>query len=174
MRKKERLRSFWSHIASGRARIQTQEINLLHWFCRIWQASVCVCVCVLSSFSHVWLCDPMDCSPLGSSYPWDFPGKNIGVGCHFLLQGIFLTQGVNLGLLHCRLILYCLNHQWSPLIRRYNLNLSGQSSTKWLVLAGIKVDPCKYESYACTYWCIAISSIVNITSKHMLLNIHEE
>ena len=32
--------------------------------------------------------------------PWDFPGKNTGVGCHFLLQGIFLTQGLNLGLLY--------------------------------------------------------------------------
>ena len=32
--------------------------------------------------------------------PWDFPGKNITVGCHFLLQGIFLTQGSNLCLLH--------------------------------------------------------------------------
>ena len=32
--------------------------------------------------------------------PWDFPGKNTGVGCHFLLQGIFLTQGSNLQLLH--------------------------------------------------------------------------
>ena len=32
-------------------------------------------------------------------------GKNTGVGCHFLLQGIFLTQGLNLGLLHCRWIL---------------------------------------------------------------------
>ena len=32
--------------------------------------------------------------------PWDFPGKNTGVRCHFLLQGIFLTQGSNLGLLH--------------------------------------------------------------------------
>ena len=32
--------------------------------------------------------------------PWDFPGKNMGVGCHFLLQGIFLTQGLNLHLLH--------------------------------------------------------------------------
>ena len=41
--------------------------------------------------------------------PWDFPGKNTGVGCHFLLQGIFLTQGFNLGLLHCRHILYCLS-----------------------------------------------------------------
>ena len=25
-------------------------------------------------------------------YPWDFPGKNTGMGCHFLLQGVFLTQ----------------------------------------------------------------------------------
>ena len=32
----------------------------------------------------------------------DFLGKNTGVGCHFLFQGIFLTQGSNLGLLHCR------------------------------------------------------------------------
>ena len=42
-----------------------------------------------------------------------FPGKNTGVGCHFLLQGIFLTQGSNLGLPHCRQILYCLHHQES-------------------------------------------------------------
>ena len=34
--------------------------------------------------------------------PWDFPGKSTGVGCHFLLQGIFPTQGSNPGLLHCR------------------------------------------------------------------------
>ena len=38
--------------------------------------------------------------------PWDFPGKHTGVGCHFFLQGIFPTQGLNLGLLHCRQILY--------------------------------------------------------------------
>ena len=36
----------------------------------------------------------------------DFPGKHTGVGCHLLLQGIFLTQGSNLYLLHCRQILY--------------------------------------------------------------------
>ena len=35
--------------------------------------------------------------------PWDFPGKSTGVGCHFLLQEIFPTQGLNPGLLHCRL-----------------------------------------------------------------------
>ena len=45
-------------------------------------------------------CDPMDCGPLGSSVHGIFSGKNAGVGCHFLLQGIFPTQGSNLCLLH--------------------------------------------------------------------------
>ena len=35
-------------------------------------------------------------------HPWNFSGKRIGVGCRFLLQWIFLTQGSNLGLPHCR------------------------------------------------------------------------
>ena len=42
--------------------------------------------------------------------PWNFPGKHTGRGCHFLLQGISPTQGLNSGLLHCRQILYHLNH----------------------------------------------------------------
>ena len=45
------------------------------------------------------LCNPMDCSPPGSSVRGDSPGMNTGVGFHFLLQGIFPTQGSNLGLL---------------------------------------------------------------------------
>ena len=55
--------------------------------------------------------DPMDCSLPGSSVHGDSPGKNTGVGCHVLLQGIFPTQGSNPGLLYCRWILYCLSHQ---------------------------------------------------------------
>ena len=43
--------------------------------------------------------------------PWNSPGKNTGVGCHFFLQGIFLTQGLNLGLLDCRQTLHHLSHQ---------------------------------------------------------------
>ena len=43
--------------------------------------------------------DPMNCSLPGSSVRGDSPGKNTGVGCHFLLQGIFPTQGLNPGLL---------------------------------------------------------------------------
>ena len=49
-----------------------------------------------------------------SSVQGDSPSKNTGVGCHFLLQGIFLIQGLNLGLLHCRCTLDCLSHQGSP------------------------------------------------------------
>ena len=60
------------------------------------------------------LWDPMDCSPSGSFDPWDFPGKNTGVGCHFLLQGVFSTQGMTLQLLHCQAGSLPLSHQGSP------------------------------------------------------------
>ena len=62
------------------------------------------------------LCDSMDCNPPGSSVHGDSPGKNTGVECQALLQGIFPTQGVNLCLLcllGCRQILYPLSHQGS-------------------------------------------------------------
>ena len=46
--------------------------------------------------SCLTLCDSMDCLlPTGLLHPWDFPGKNTGVGCSFLLQRIFPTQGLN-------------------------------------------------------------------------------
>ena len=52
----------------------------------------------------------MNCSPPGSSVHGISPGKSTRVGCHAFLQGIFPTQGWNLGLPHCRQILYCLRH----------------------------------------------------------------
>ena len=61
------------------------------------------------------LCDPVDCSLLGSSVHEDSPGKNTGVVCHALLQGIFPTQGLKPGHLHCKWILYHLRYQGSPL-----------------------------------------------------------
>ena len=51
--------------------------------------------------------------------PWDFPGKDTGLGCHFLLQGIFPTQGSNPGLLHCRQIVYWLSYKGSPFFNYY-------------------------------------------------------
>ena len=69
----------------------------------------------LVSESFPTLCDPMGITRL--LCPWDFPGRNTGVGCHFLLQGIFPTQGSNPCLLHCRWILYRRSHQGSPVPR---------------------------------------------------------
>ena len=60
------------------------------------------------------LCDPMDCSLASLFCPWNSPDKITGVGCHCLLQGIFLTQGSNSALLYCRQILYCLSYGRSP------------------------------------------------------------
>ena len=62
----------------------------------------------------------MDCSLPGSSVHEDSLGKNTGVGCQFLLQGIFLTQEMNPGLLRCKQILYQLSYEGSPI----NINLS--------------------------------------------------
>ena len=66
-----------------------------------------VCSRALRSSAVSTLCSPMDCPRL--LCPWDIPGKNTGVGCHFLLQGIFPTQGSSphlLSLLHWQLDLY--------------------------------------------------------------------
>ena len=65
-----------------------------------------LCVLCLVTQSCPTLCNPMDYSPSGFSVHEDSPGKNTGVGCHALFQGIFSTQGSNPGLLHCRGILY--------------------------------------------------------------------
>ena len=54
-------------------------------------------------------------SSRGALLSTDILSKNTGVGCHSLLQGIFLTQGWNPGLLHCRQVLYHLSHQGSLL-----------------------------------------------------------
>ena len=73
----------------------------------------CVCLVVQSCLT---LFDPMDCSLPVSYISGDSPGRNVGVGCHALLQEIFPTWGSNPGLLNCRQILYQLSHQGSPRI----------------------------------------------------------
>ena len=77
-------------------------------------------------------CNPMDCSPPGSSVHGDSPGKNTGVGCQVLPQGIFPTQGSNPGLLHCRQILYHLGHQGSPSKNVYELMAGEKGNEEWV------------------------------------------
>ena len=92
-------------------------------------------LCCALSRSRVQLWDPMDCSPPGSSVYGDSPGKNTGVGCHTLLQGIFPTQGSTPGLPHCRWILYHLSHLGSPRILEwvtYSFSLTQESNWGFL------------------------------------------
>ena len=74
-----------------------------------------------ASYSVVWMCTVMSDSlqPRGLQStrllcPWHSPGKNTGVGCCFLLQGIFPIQGSKAGLLPCRQFLYRLSHITFP------------------------------------------------------------
>ena len=62
------------------------------------------------------LCDPVNCSQPGSSVHGDSPGKHTEVDYYALLQGIFPTQGLDLGLPHYRKILYCLSHRETHLM----------------------------------------------------------
>ena len=62
--------------------------------------------------------------------PWDFPGKNTGLGCHSLLRGIFPTQGSNQGLLHYMQILYCLSHQGRLALSRQKIHIKWANEWK--------------------------------------------
>ena len=64
---------------------------------------------------------PHGLQPTRLLHPWSFLGKSTGVGCHFLLQGIFPTWGSNPSLLHCRQTLYHLSQQGAQHKGKWNL-----------------------------------------------------
>ena len=69
---------------------------------------------VCQSLSHVRLCNPMGCSPVGSSVHRVLHAKLLEWVAISFLRGSSLSKDWNLGLQHCRQILYCLSHQGSP------------------------------------------------------------
>ena len=80
---------------------------------RSWWAIVCALLILSVVSNSFWLHGG---SPPGSSVHGDTSGKNTGVACHALLQGILPIQGLNPDLLHCRWNLYCLSHKESQWI----------------------------------------------------------
>ena len=90
---------------------------------------------VLSLFAQSCptLCNPMVCSPSGTSAHGDSPGRDTRVGCHALLQGIVPIQGSNPGLPLCRWILYHLSHEGST--TNSSTSISGVLCV-WLVICG--------------------------------------
>ena len=114
------LRIGWPKYWSFRFSIDPS--NIQDW---IFPPSICDKVMANNSMtqqSQYWACESClvmsdSLQPHGLYSPWKSPGQNTGVGS--LLQEVFPTQGLNLGLLHCRQILYQLSHQESPRIQKW-------------------------------------------------------
>ena len=106
--------------------VATGSLSLPAFILRLGHALYPVCwifvfaICVLSRSLVFNSCNPINCNRF--LCPWDSLGKNTRVGCHFLLQGIFLTQKSNLGLLNCRQTLYRLSYKGSPFFAIYVLS----------------------------------------------------
>ena len=84
------------------------------WFHKFSQTSDALSLLKWSSSVVSDSATPGSQGPTRLLHPWDSPGRNTGMGCHFFLQKIFPTQGSNLGLPYCRQTLYHLSHQGSP------------------------------------------------------------
>ena len=78
---------------------------------RVKGALLSVCVCYSVTSNSLW---PHGLKPIRLLCPWNSPGRNTGMGCHFLLPRIFPTQGLHHGLPHCRQMLYGLSHCNTP------------------------------------------------------------
>ena len=110
---------------------------------------------VVKSLRHVrHFCYSMDCSLARLLCPWNSPGKNTGVGCLSLLQGIFPTQGSNPHRLHWRMDSLPMSHMGSPLFHVNYLSLL----------------PVSYP-YSChiLYYGFGLSRSSNIVSSHNIL-----
>ena len=110
--------------------------------------------------------------------PWDFPGKNTGVSCHFLFQGTFLTQGSNPGLLPCRQILYCLSQSASPQITqgttKINSDPNSVSSVQLLSRVWLCVTPAHQASLsiANSWGLLKLMSIESVMPSNRLILCH--
>ena len=93
--------------------------GLLKAFCRNEVRYICICCSLVAKLCPTFLW-PHGQSPAMLLCLWNFPGKNTRMGCHFLLQGIFLTQGSNLHSLHWRVDSLPLSHRGSPCVYIYS------------------------------------------------------
>ena len=93
---------------------QTHKHTKLRTSTIYWILIVYLC-CALLRLSVMTDCDPVDCSSPSSSVHRDSPDKNIGVGCHALIRGIFPTQGSHPGFPHCRRIILMSEPPGKPL-----------------------------------------------------------
>ena len=104
--------------------------------------------------------------PHGLYSPWNSPGQNTGVDSLSLLQGIFPTQGSNPGLLHCRWILYQLNHKRSPRILEWVAYPFSRGSSRSRNQTGISCIAVRFfTNWAVREACIARQILNHWTTK---------
>ena len=99
--------------------------------------------------------------------PWNSPGQNTGVGSLSFLQGIFLTQGSNPGLWHCRWILYQLSHKGSLKVEEPDIKLQhlldhrkskgipGKKKKKSNSALLATLKPLKLSHFSCVRLCVS-------------------
>ena len=110
--------SNWAFLSLLSVLVQSASISTLS----IFMETVCVCACIFFCSVLSDSLRPYEVQPTRLLCPWNSPDKSTRQGSHFLLQRIFLTQGLNRGLLHCREILHHLSHQESPLHGAYSVS----------------------------------------------------
>ena len=105
----------WKNVKMVTLKFLDDCTDLLLFFKADYFLLCCAVLYCTVSQSCLILCDPMDCSLSGSPVHGYSPGKNAGVDCHALIQGLFPTQGSNPGFTRCRWILYWPSHQILPI-----------------------------------------------------------
>ena len=104
----------------------------------------------------VQFCDSMDCSPQSALFLW-FPRQEYWSGCYFLLQGIFLTQGLNLDLLHWQANFLPLLHRGSTLLAATSVQFSSVAQS-CLILCG--------PMYCSTPGCPVYHQLLELAQTH--------
>ena len=101
---------------------------------------------------------PHGLQPARLLYPWNYLGKNTGVGSHSLLWGIFLTQGSNLSLLHRMHVLYSLRYQGSPsqvvLVVKRNLSANAGGIRDMGLILRLGRSPGRGHGNPLQYFCL--------------------
>ena len=115
-----------------------------------------ICCCVLVAKSCLILLWPDGLQPTRLLCPWNFPGKNTGVGCHAILQGIYLTQGSNPCLLHWQADSLPLSHQGSPYggIEMDIIPLQGEHSKLLFPVSSLGTQAWWYKMDKTVYYCL--------------------
>ena len=124
-RKLQKSRGFWYHFS-----VLCQSSHSFKFF-----LFIRVCCSLLSNFLL-----PHELQPARLFCPWNSPGKNIGVGCHFLPP----TQGLNPGLLHCRQIFYSLSYWENPIVEAKKKGENQYVSSQRVQGKGKGLDCCSF------------------------------